>query len=153
MGADFLARLILYIPISMFFSALVTPFFCLLRKIFYVPFVHKRLLQKAIDKGNMLEAKLIKSFDEHERVGTHGRISTGKRIGVYEYFHNGKRYRYRATSANGLPATMTMYYLKSPRRASPPDYVGFRERCWPKFFLIFTLVFTVVMIVMGGPNG
>ncbi len=43
-------------------SLAITPIFCLLRKIFYLPFIRKGLIEKAKEKGHVVEAHMQKSI-------------------------------------------------------------------------------------------
>lgn len=153
MDARTVVTLILCFAISLVLSAVVTPVFCGIRKVFYVPFRQKKILKNAIASGHMVEARLIKRRVEHAPNNGHGRVSTGQDIGIYEYQLDGKIYRTRTLSVNRLPETMTLYYEKNPKKAVPADYVGFVERVWPRYYLIFCVIITAVIFMMRMTNG
>lgn len=153
MDARTVVTLILCFAISLVLSAVVTPVFCGIRKVFYVPFRQKKILENAIASGHMVEAKLVKRRVEHAPNNGQGRISTGQDIGIYEYQLDGKTYRTRTLSVNRLPETMTFYYENNPKKAVPADYVGFVERVWPKYYLVFSLIITVVIFLIRMKNG
>lgn len=61
------AKIIACILIGIFFgpvaSLAITPIFCLLRIIFYVPFIRKSLREEAERKGHVVKASLKKNHD------------------------------------------------------------------------------------------
>ena len=126
------------------FSLAVTPIFCLLRTIFYVPFIRKKLLEKAKQQGHIFEATLKKSYDVME-----DGLPTAKEIGVYRYQYKGKTRKYRAITITGLKKTITLYYIKNPKRATVANDLGNWEIPWFRSYLIISLIITVGAFIAG----
>ena len=142
-----IATLILCFSIGLFLSAIITPIFCAIRKIFFVPFIQKRIRKKAYAEGNFVVSKLVKRYVEHAPNNGHGRISTGRDIGIYEYEYKGKKYKTRLLSSDKLPEVADLWFEKNPRKAVPEDYLGFVERVWPKYYLLFTILITIIIFI------
>ena len=137
------AKLIVCILAGVFFgpviSLVITPIFCLLRVIFYVPFIRRKLLEKAKEDGHVVEAHLIK----HHTISPddNGPYTTMKEMGTYIYYVNGRKYKYHAITdaIPGLDNTMPLYYIKNPRKATTGGDLGIKEQPWLKIYLISSL--------------
>lgn len=147
------AKIIAYILIGIFGGPLaaivLTPIVCLLRKIFFVPFIRKKLREKAERKGHVVEAHLLKSHNirNHNTGGVP--LPTMEDMGTYSYEVNGRTYRYRLLSTTGIPETITLYYIKKPRKATLANDLGNWESPWLKFYLIISLLAAVAIVVAG----
>ena len=143
------AKIIAYVLIGIFLgpvaSLAITPLFCLLRKLFYVPFIRKSLQEKAERKGNVVEAHLLKSHDIRDSNG----MPTMEEMGTYSYEVNGKSYRYRLLSTMGIPKTITLYYIKNPRKATLANDLGNWESPWLKYYLVIALVVAIATVAVG----
>lgn len=70
-------------------------------------------------------------------------------MGTYSYEVNGRTYRYRLLSTTGIPKTITLYYIKKPRKATLANDLGNWETPWLKFYLIISLLVTVATVIVG----
>lgn len=149
MTAKIIAYILIGICLGPIFSVGVTPIFCLLRKIFYVPFIRKSLIEKAERKGHVVEAHLLKSHNirNHNTGGVP--LPTMEDMGTYSYEVNGRTYRYRLLSTTGIPKTITLYYIKKPRKATLANDLGNWESPWLKFYLIISLLVAVATVIVG----
>ena len=141
-------KIIAYVLIGIFLgpvaSLAITPLFCLLRKLFYVPFIRKSLREKAERKGNVVEAHLLKSHNA-DGIG----MPTMEDMGTYSYEVNGKSYRYRLLSTTGIPKTITLYYIKNPRKATLANDLGNWESPWLKYYLVIALLVAIATVIVG----
>lgn len=146
-------KIIAYILVGIFLgptvSVAVTPIFCLLRKIFFVPFIRKNLREKAIRKGHVIEASLQKTHNVVKHDTNFGTVGTIKDVGVYCYQCNGKKYKYQLITTTKLPSTITLYYIKNPRRATVARDLGNWETPWIRFYLIISLVIAIATVIVG----
>lgn len=147
------AKIITYILIGIFLgpvaSLAITPVFCLLRKLFFVPFIRKSLREKAGRKGHVVQATLQKSHNLRNHDTGFGPMPTMRDMGTYSYQVNGRNYTYRHISANRLPDTITLYYIKKPSKATVSNDLGNWESPWLKFYLIISLLVAVATVVIG----
>ena len=70
-------------------------------------------------------------------------------VGKYSYEVNGKSYRYRLMSTTGIPETITLYYIKNPRKATLPLELGIFEFPWLKYYLEIALVVAIATFIVG----
>lgn len=147
-----LVKLITFILLGIFLGPLVslviTPLFCLLRKIFYVPFIRKGLIEKAKENGHVVEAHLQKKHTLMDHTNNVA-LPTMREMGTYTYQVNGKKYVYRHITTLGLHDTITLYYIKKPRKATVGGDLGNWESPWFKFYLIISLLAAVAIFVAG----
>lgn len=127
-------------------SVMITPIFCLLRKIFFVPFNRQKFREKAEKKGHVVEATLQKYHTIDDDPG----MPIDRKMGTYTYQVKGKKYKYRLMTSNRLPSTITLFYLKKPRKATTSGNLGNRECPWFKFYLIISLIVAIVSAVAVG---
>ena len=109
-------KIIAYALIGIFLgpvaSIAITPIFCLLRKIFFVPFICENLREKAKKNGHVVQATLQKYHTLNDST-EFGPVTTMREMGTYTYVVNGKEYKYQHITARGLPDTLTLYYIKN----------------------------------------
>ena len=100
-----------------------------------LPKRNQKAVEKAIKKGHVVTAKLIKTgpmvFDDVPGVTTPG----PHRQGVYEYTYKGRRYKYRFWS-NNPPSQLTLYFLSKPRKATVDKALVDSETSWVRIYLI-----------------
>lgn len=146
-------KIIAYVLIGIFLgpvaSLAITPIFCLLRKLFYVPFIRESLREKAERKGHVVEAHLLKSHNIRNHNTDGVPLPTMEDMGTYSYEVNGRTYRYRLLSTTGIPKAITLYYIKKPRKATLANDLGNWETPWLKFYLIISLLVTVATVIVG----
>lgn len=142
-------KIIFYVLVGIFLgpvaSLAITPVFWLLRAWFYVPFIRKSLQEEAERKGNVVEAHLLES---HGYIDSNG-MPTMDEVGKYSYEVNGKSYRYRLMSTTGIPETITLYYIKNPRKATLAHDLGTWEFPWLKYYLEIALVVAIATFIVG----
>lgn len=146
-------KIIAYVLIGIFLgplvSLVVTPIFCILRKIFFVPFIRKNLRKKAEQEGHVVKAFLQKSHNIKNHELGFGPMATMRDMGTYTYQVNGKNYTYRHISSNTLPDSITLYYIKKPSKATVSNDLGNWESPWLKFFLIISFLVSIATVVVG----
>lgn len=92
-------------------SLVLTAILCLLRRFLYVPFARRILLEKAIQRGNVVTARLVKSVDTAQEYGS-GYVASNQEYGIYRYEFQGKTYKlYLCVAKNGV------HILKMMKRA------------------------------------
>lgn len=150
MSAKLLAYIILGVCLGPIASVAITPIFCVLWKIFYLPFIRKKLLEKAKADGHVVEAHLIKKHNIRNHNNRNGvPLPTMEDMGTYNYEVNGKKYRYRLVSSVCIPKTVTLYYIKKPRKATLANDLGNWESPWIKFYLVISLVVAIIIVIVG----
>jgi len=97
----------------------------------------EKALKKAVDRGNVVEAVLVKNSSPYESpIATSSRYV---RRCVYEYTYRGKKYKYRCELE--LPAdTLTLYFVDNPRKAVRKGELDDSKVCWPLIFGIVALI-------------
>lgn len=144
-----IACIIFGLAIGLVVALFITPIFCFLRLIFYVPFARKKLLEKAKENGHVIEAHLTK---KHSLMpgDDNSTVTTPQEMGTYIYYVNGKKYKYRfMTDANpGLDKTITLFYIKNPRKAEVGGNLGNKEVPWIKSYLMISLIVTVLASIL-----
>lgn len=143
MKAEMIIAIITGVLAGPMLAIFVTPIFVLVKNMFYTPLMQNRYLRKAVDKGHVVEARFESSHDiySHQN-GDHS--YTGRERGSYVYEWKGKKYKYSAVTRNRLPETISLYFLKNPRKASPQDMIGYKEVGWFKCYLMSSLIMMVV---------
>ena len=147
--AEILAYVLIGIGLGPILSLGITPVFCLLRTIFYVPFIRERLLEEAQKKGHVVVAMLQKSRILRNHPAVRGALPNLTKMGIYTYQVNGRKYTYRFVSTDGLDNTLTLYYIKKARKATVGGDLGNWE--WPllKSYLIISLLVAVATVFVG----
>lgn len=115
-----------------FFSAFVTPIYCFVRTYYYVFFKQDKLREEAERKGHVVQATLIRKWDDSYTPDASGGIQYKKthEVGRYRYSVNGRNYRFVCKtdfSYEELPEELTLYWLKKPRKARTYGNIGFFE--------------------------
>ena len=149
MSSKQIAIILISLVLSPMLSVMSTPFLVFFRKVFYVPFARKKYLKEAIEKGNIVQAKLVRSRDVTEDYNGYGLVSSNEVIGLYEYSYNGKKYKYRASATSILPDELTLYFIKNPKKACLSDEIGFRESNWIKTYLYSVITLWILGIIVG----
>lgn len=155
MGTQELA-LSLLVSVAVGFAAAVpvTPIFCLLRKLFYVPFIRRHLVEEAVHKGHVVQARLKKDYGDYKEDKALGQITTGRRRAVYNYEYQGYRYHYRCITSSKPSAELTLYFLRSPRKACLSKELGLLESHWLRYYIRIALLILLanfgLLIFTGG---
>lgn len=101
-------------------------------------------LQKiAIARGHVVTAKLIKTqtFSAVNPIS----INNFETTGIYEYFYNGKRYKYSFRDDHP-EITLTLYFVNDPRKAAVSGALKRESKVsWPIVYLIVTAVIYLFM--------
>lgn len=147
MQSKILAMIIIAIALGPIISLLITPLFCLFRKMFFVPFIRKKLVRKATEKGHVVTATLGKSGDIITEHGELGFTTSGKMAGTYHYEYRGKRYTHRLVGTMRLPEQITLYFQKKPSKATTEDQLGLRESNWLLYFVVISAVVSLCVYI------
>ena len=103
----------------------------------------ERYKQQAIARGHVVTAQLKKrSYRRDDIPGTQTPYSYKC---VYEYTYNGKKYK-RVVWDEDPQVTITLYFLKNPRKASRSGDLGATKIQW---FWIYGIVAGLVYFVMN----
>ncbi len=149
MEAKLIAYIIFGMAVGLVASLFITPIFCFLRVVFFVPFARRKYLEKAKKDGHVVEAYLKK---KHSLMpgDDNSTVTTPQEMGTYIYYVNGRKYKYRLmTDAKpGLDKTITLFYIKRPRKAEVGGNLGNREVPWIKSYLIISLIVTILAVVL-----
>ena len=148
-GIEIILWIAVGIGMGPFFAIFATPIMVYLRIVFYVPFIREKLLEKAKADGHVVEAKLIKTYDETESDNDGGFHYTGAEVGVYTYECKGRMRKTRLRSQWGMPDTVPLYYIKNPRKAMPASQLGVCEQPWIKMYFLTWGVLAVVFSIIG----
>lgn len=118
-------------------SSLVLPLYIIISLISCSAKNRKKAIEKATAKGHIVEARLIDiKRDPYDDGGDQkdGLVMIGK----YKYIFENKTYYYQHRTT-GLPLAITLYFLRSPRRAVVKEDLELFNLCWPLIY-IFTFV-------------
>ena len=138
---------------GMMLSVFLTLGFYVLRGIFYVPFIRRRLVETAEREGHMVQARLLKQrevYEEHPKLGYTG---SGKQRALYQYECQGKTYRYSYTTRGSVPEELTLYFLSCPRKACLSHELGLWEFRWFWYYIVFSLASAVLFFRTLTMNG
>lgn len=126
-------------------SLILTPLFCLLRRIIYVPFFCRNLVEKAERKNHVVTATLVKTHDIMDKRGDVDFVQTGQEMGIYHYKYRGRTYKYRTISGSRMPNEITLYFLKNPARAAEDEF-GLRKGNWPLYYIVIAVISMIVVV-------
>ena len=147
MTTELIAKSIIAIAFGITGAIFITPAFIFLRKLFYGPFINKKLIEKAKAKGNVVTGYLVDHYSLHEHSNNHMRM-TGEEMGIYKYAVNGRNYKFRLMSFNTLPKEITLYYLYRPRKAMLYKELYVTERSpWIKSFFVICFVCWLISFI------
>ena len=150
MSAETIAGIMIGIFAGPIFAIGLTPIVMLLRAIFVLPFLRKGYKERAIEKGNVIQAKLVKHHNVYKHNSTINRKQiSAEQLGVYEYEYKGKKRKYYCSSFNNLNDTITLYYIKNPKKATVARDLGTREVPWIKTYLILSLTITIIISLIA----
>lgn len=116
-------------------SVFVTPVFCLLRRILYVPLACQRLARKAEKQGHVITAKFAGYSDDAQ-----GRP-------FYDYSYGGKQYWCYYNPISTPPDEIRLYFIKNPAKACLFYELGLRESNWFLYYRIIALVAAVALFI------
>lgn len=126
-------------------SIVFTPIFIFLRKMFYGPTQKKKLLDKAIEKGHYVTAKLKREYD----IKNDDFTDSGKVIGIYEYEYNGKKYKTRGRGINHCPETIELYFINNPKKVGTVDDLYITAHSpWLKSFMVIGIICWILGFVL-----
>lgn len=99
----------------------------------------------AIERGHVVTAELIKiqTFSNRSSYS----INSFETVGIYEYFYNGKRYKYHFRSDNPKE-TLTLYFVDNPRKATVDTALKRETKIsWPvKYLIVVTVIFLLMSL-------
>lgn len=134
-------------------SIIIAPIFSVVRLCRYIPLINERICEKAQRDGHMIHATLIKRKGYYKR----NYHTTSNEIEhsteeyrteyTYEYDCNGKKRRYKVDSKDEFPETITLYYIKNPKKACIPGQLGYSEKYLIKHYFIISLILSAIATV------
>lgn len=155
MNVRIMTTLLVSTMVGIMLAVPLTPVMCLLRKIFFVPFIRSRLVEKAVAKGHVVTAYLQKSGGLYGVDEAGGRICTNWAEGDYRYTYNGQNYRYRYRTTGEMPPELTLYFQRQPRRACLIRELGALESPLLKCYALTALLAAIAacaLLMIGGGN-
>ena len=154
MNVRIMTSLLVSAMVGMMLAVPMMPLMCLLRKVFYVPFIRGRLMEGAVAKGRVVTAHLEKSGELYDVDEGGGHIYTNWTEGVYRYTYNGRNYRYRYRTTGEMPPELTLYFQRRPGRACLERELGAREppllKCYVLTALLAAAAVCVILLFGGG---
>lgn len=128
----------------------LTPVFCLLRKLFLVPVIRKRLLDKAERQGRVVQARLV-SGSEKRIHHVLGYVHANDDVGIYCFEYRGRSYRYKYHSSGLKPQKLTLYFQRRPQRACLKNELGLMESDWLKYYIMIAMAAAIYYFNTGAP--
>lgn len=138
---------------GMMLSVFLTLGFYVVRGMFYVPFIRRRLVETAEREGHVVQARLLKQRDVYTDDPRLGNTASGKQRALYQYEYRGKAYRYSYTTSGIVPEELTLYFQSRPRKACLSRELGLREFRWLRYYIIFSLAAAVLFFRALRMNG
>lgn len=140
MTSAIITGIIVAFPVGAFLAIFITPIFCYIRKITYVPLVRARLVKKAKEQGHVVTARLTKAFTVlgDETMKSH-------KTGTYVYEYRNKTYKYQVNSEISPSQELTLYFVKNPRKACLERELGLTESNWIRYYFMIALALGVVI--------
>lgn len=142
--------------VGMMLAVPLMPVMCLLRKIFYVPFIRRRLVEDAIAKGHVVTAYLEKRNELYDVDKGDSNTYTNWTEGVYRYTYNGRNYRYRYRTTGDMPLELTLYFQQRPRRACLARELGALEspllKCYALTAFLAAITVCAILMIGGGKS-
>lgn len=117
-----------------------------INKLSYTPEKRRRLVQTAIDRGHVVNAKLVMTKDIAGKIQSMEN-EEGKMC-VYEYSYKGKYYSNRIITPGHPTDTMTLYFLKNPACATTMNNIGLNEKKWKAWFACTAIAATALNILI-----
>lgn len=118
-------------------AAVVFPWYILSSTIDRLPKRQERAKQKAIEKGHVVTATLVKQY------GRDWNNPSLQSQCKYKYEYDGKTYSYTAYS-DYPPDTLELYFIRTPRKAAVGNAINASEKPW---LLRFIIVLAIVIFV------
>ena len=100
-------------------------------------------LWKVHKEGHVVRATLKKTYGNVDDPYSHSAMGLTNK-GVYQYEYKGKKYRYRYYLNGNLPSTITLYFMKNPRKATTSVMDAVDKTNWLSVYLIVAAVLYVV---------
>ena len=135
--------LLINLIIAFFQGGIITGIICLLYTGLARPVMKTKQLRKAIDKGNIVIAKKIRTIYPNAYDNDEFR---NMEKGIYCYEYNGKKYTYKRWKYEA-EEEITLYFRRKPSKASEEMYFGYIEDEWIYIWLMCTLITFIIRII------
>lgn len=112
----------------------------------YCTIKYKKMLNKAIEQGHVVKAKLIKVKDA---AGEGGHLDSSRQEGVYQYEYKNKTYKTHLVGESPIRKEITLYFERNPRRAVSKERFGGYESPIFLCYLVSVLIVSVIIIYIG----
>lgn len=145
LGIYIFVATIMAVPVGM----LILPFFLVFRTMFVWPWMRQGLLRKAIEKGNVVTARFVKSTG-YMLQGESAAHPAGSVSGKYEYEYQGKKYSKQLTARrdSDLVREVELYFVRNPKRASVANEIGLSEPNWLVCCLVSAGIAWVAIMIL-----
>ncbi len=144
MQIEFAIKIVVAIGAGVILGIPFTPVVCLMRHVFILPFIHKKIVEKAKKEGHVVKAKLIKASDAP---GEGGLTDSSRYIGVYTYEYNNKKYKVSFESQTPIQEELTLYFERNPKRAVRESALGLHESPILLCYLVAVLMVSVFILL------
>ena len=129
-----------------FFAAVViiAPWLVLTKTIEALPNRQEKARRRAIELGHVLTATLVRQ--DYNTGGT-AKDQHRETHCVYRYEYDGKSYKYEIFN-NYPPQTITLYYLKDPKKAGGLGDIVIKKRRWWLRIAIMTGIIIIIAKIL-----
>lgn len=121
-------------------GAIVFPWYVVSKTFESLPSRQREAMGKAIEKGHVLTATLVRQY---YNTGGTDKDQTRATLCIYKYQYKGKTYKYQIYN-NYPPQTLTLYYIRNPRKAGSVGDIVLKERRW---LLRFAVVAGIIIFI------
>ena len=106
----------------------------------------EKALDLAISKGHVVTAYKVKQTRAYKDMPGLSQGTGYGGLGIYKYEWNGKKYKKRCPfSGHNAPSTITLYFLKNPRKAVGLSELSNSNKPWLLIY-VFGAIFTYLLI-------
>ena len=125
-------------------AVIIAPWLVLTKTIEALPNRQSKARQKAIEMGHVLTATLVKQY---YNTGGTDKDQTRQTYCVYRYEYKGKSYKYEIYN-DYPPQTITLYYLKDPKKAGGLGDIVIKKRRWWLRIAIMTGIIIIIAKIL-----
>lgn len=144
MNTETIVNIVLAFCFGIPIALVITPIFVYLKKVMYHPFLNKKLLEKAIEDGHVVNVQKIKEHDIYNHTNNNA-LPTGEKIATYKYIYNGKNYKRRFMSFNYMADETRFYFISNPKKiTSGGSLWTTAKNHWIRSFFLMILFSSII---------
>lgn len=129
----FIVMFVACLAMGLVASVIITPIFCLLRRIIYVPLASQKLARDAEKKGHVVTGRFAGYSDD------------GRNQPIYFYEYNGVEYWCYYNPISTPPDEIRLYFIKNPRKACLFYELGIHECNWFLYHRVIALIVAIIL--------